>query len=136
MWRGGLKKLAAFVIEWRDNQAALIADFRQFYTLDLPLYDEVDEDLDLVRLALLYEQLPPNSRCKSDEGGWGSTDYMLRSIEYHTRVIAWQNTKDAQKGINNPQPIKSPAERADAIRKRDEALAHQAEIAKQFNVQL
>lgn len=108
----------------------MIADFRQYYALDLPFLDEaVDEEIDLRRLALLWSELPPGSRCKSDAGGWSESVYMLRSLEYHARLIAWQNTKDAQKGVNQPVPIKSPAERAEAERARDEAITIRDELA-------
>lgn len=88
------------------------------------------------RWALLWSQLPPQSRCKSDAGGWTATEYMLRSIEYHARVLAWQNTKEAQKGTGQPQPVKSPAEYAEGERHRDEALAHRREISGMFNINL
>lgn len=83
---------------------------------------------------MLWNELPPTSRCKADEGGWSSIEYMLRSLEYTARVLAWQNTKDAQKGRNQPIPIKTPAERAEAYRKRDAALSRKNEIAKRFGI--
>lgn len=65
---------------------------------------------------------------------WGEVMYMLRNIEFMLRVLAWQNTKDGQKGRKKPKPIETPSERAEL---RDKALSTDWRyIAEQLNIEL
>lgn len=108
----------------------MVGDFQRFYGVALPVEDDADI-ADLARMALLWAALPDSSRCVRrlvPEARWTSTDYLLRSIEYHARVLAWQRTKDGLKGVNEPRPVQTPAERARNAERRDEALAARAEI--------
>ena len=107
-----------------------MADFRQYYGTDLPL--EV-EDADCRRWAMLWHALPRESRCAQRSipaARWSPAEYMLASCEHELRTLIWQQTKDGQKGRNKPQPIKTPAQVADAEAKRDRALAFKAELEK------
>lgn len=101
----------------------MVADFRQFYGIDLPL-EPVDEDCS--RWALLWYALPRESRTarrQSPELRWSEGEYMLASAVHALEVLVWQRTKDGRRGRNKPQPPRTPAERAEAQRRRDNALA-------------
>lgn len=106
----------------------MVADFRQFYGIDLPIGPTGD---DCSRWALLWGALPRESRCArrlAPACEWSQAEYLLASCEYYLHTIAWQRTKDGAKGRNVPRPLKTPAERAEAERRRDEALAARSEI--------
>lgn len=105
-----------------------MADFRQFYGIDLPDLEDASEIEDAARLAVLWGQLPPESRTRR-EMGWGAVEHLLRNIEFWVHTLAWQRTKDGQDGLNAPSPIKSPGERAEAYARRDEALAIKDELS-------
>lgn len=84
-----------------------------------------------MRYAILFEQLPVESRylrkhCPDLE--WRASDYLLRSIDYTLRLLNWGFSKDAQKGRNKPQPIKTPGEIAAAEERKEHALANRSEI--------
>lgn len=116
--------------DWLANRADVVADFQRFYGISLPV-DEGAEIPDLARMALLWQALPDDARCVRravPAALWTSTDYLLRAIEHAVRVLVWQRTEDGAKGRNAPEPIKSPAERARAEARRDEALAAREEI--------
>ncbi len=86
---------------------------------------------DLPRAALLWEQLPAESRTAralSPELTWGTAEYLLWQIEYGLRCLTWSLSGD--KGTPRPQPIQTPGQLADAHRRRDEALANRGEIDK------
>lgn len=106
-----------------------MADFRQFYGIDLPL-EAGDEDCR--RWAMLWHALPRESRTArrhSPELEWGTGEYMLNQAVYYLNLLAWrQCTKDGQKGRCAPQPPKTPGERADAERRRANAEASRGEI--------
>ncbi len=107
-----------------------MADFRQFYGIDLPVEDDADM-ADLPRMALLWSALPRESRTarRIDPAlAWGDTEYLLHSIEYSLRVIAWQRTKDAERRRNQPKPWKTPGEAARARANADAALGRRQEI--------
>lgn len=108
----------------------MVADFRQYYGIDLPLADG-DEFEDMARAALLWSGLPEGSRTAHrtvPESRWTPTDYLLRAMEHDIRVLIWQGSKDGAKGSNAPRPIQTPAERARNIERRDDALAARADI--------
>ena len=68
----------------------------------------VDEAADLA------VNLPPEARIWSavdSNAEWTFSEYLLWSIEYTCRVIAWRQTIDGQKGQNPPHPIQTPADR-------------------------
>ena len=94
----------------RERPDELRADFQQFYGLNL---DSMGRDYSLLHAATLSAQLPSESRIKriyEPSYKWSDADYMLRSIEHSLRVLAWQQTKDGQRGRNIPKPIPTPAE--------------------------
>lgn len=107
----------------------MLADFRQFYGIDLPLEPE---DVDCARWAMLWHALPRESRTArrlSPELEWTEGEYMLSQMSYYLHLLAWrQITKDGSKGRNAPRPPKTPLERAQAIRHRDAAQAARSEI--------
>ena len=83
------KNLPGFVLELEGHRAEVVADFRQYYGIDLPLEGGPD---DLRRAALLWEQLPKESRCARrmyPELKWGEETYMLWRIEHQLRSLAW-----------------------------------------------
>lgn len=95
-----------------EHRAEVVADFRQYYGLDVPLAGGPD---DLARHALLWGQLPRGSRCArlaDPDAPWGVSEQLLRSVEYHARLLWWAKTKDAEKGRNAPEPVPLPSERA------------------------
>ena len=74
----------------------MVADFRQFYGIDLPI-EPTDEDCS--RWALLWYALPRESRTarrQSPELRWSEAEYMLAMAVYALDVIKWQRTKDGQ----------------------------------------
>ena len=91
----------------------MVADFRQFYGMDLPL-EPVDEDC---------SRRPRLARRQSPELRWSEGEYMLASAVHALEVLVWQRTKDGRRGRNKPRPPRTPAERAEAQRRRDNALA-------------
>ena len=112
----------------------LRADFQRVYGLNI---DDMGESYSVHHAAVLAAMLPSDSLvCKAANPAleWGEALYMLRNIEYMLRVLAWQNTKDGQKGRKKPQPIETPDERAKV---RDKALATDwRHIAEQLNIEL
>lgn len=108
----------------------MVADFRRFYGMDLPVDDD-GEFGDLARAALLWRGLPDSSRTVRrlvPEARWTQADYLLRAIELDCRTAVWQRSRDGSKGRNAPQPIPTPAERARNEARRDAALSARAEI--------
>lgn len=106
--------------DWVDHRAQVVADFRQFYGMSLPVGAD-DDPPDPEMYSVLWTELPPESRCARREVpdlAWGDAEYLLRSIDYSLRVIAWQRTKDGARGRNAPSPCPTPGE---AARRRDAA---------------
>lgn len=115
----------------------MVADFRQFYGIDLPV-EEPDEWPGLARHALLWSALPRESRCArrlATDCEWGPAEHLLRQVEYDLRVLCWQNTEDGHRGRNRPQPLQTPSERAGNRRRADAALARRDEIAAAFGIE-
>lgn len=106
-----------------------MADFRQFYGIDLPLEPE---DADCRRWALLWEALPRESRTArrmDPDLEWSAGEHMLSLACYYLSLLAWrQCTKDGQKGRNAPKQPKTPGERARAERHRKNAEDSRGEI--------
>lgn len=109
----------------------MVADFRQFYGIDLPIEDDAEFE-DLPRAALLWGALPRESRTArrlDPDLIWSDGEYLLRSIEHAAQVLVWQRTKDGQKGRRQPKPLQSPGERAKARERADRALANKKAVA-------
>lgn len=84
---------------------------------------------DLPRMALLWRQLPAESRTArglEPTLEWGTSEYLLWQIEYGLRLLTWSLSGD--KNAPRPTPIQTPAQAADAHRRRDEAMAARGEI--------
>lgn len=106
-----------------------MADFQQFYGIAISL-DDLPE-IDFVRLSILWSQLPAESRTARRQNPklvWSATEYLLRNIEFHLRGLVWSMSKDAKNRINEPKPIKTPAEIACNKQHKDAALANKQEI--------
>lgn len=99
--------LATVEVKYPDE---LRADFQQYYGLNM---DGMGEGFSYAHAASLMRQLPSCSRVSkalNPDNEWDDATYMLALIEYDLRVLIWQNTKDAQKGRNQPKPNKTPHE--------------------------
>lgn len=102
-----------------SNLPATVADFRQFYGIDLPI--DGGDVPDFERMGLLWEELPAESRsARAMESDllWSNETWLLWHIEHTARVLAWQRTKDGSRGVNEPRPLPTPSELS---RKRDAA---------------
>lgn len=86
----------------------LRADFQQYYGLDI---DGMGAGFSHAHAASLVKMLPRGSRvgrALNPDSEWDDATYILAQIEYDLRVLAWQNTKDGQKGRNRPKPNETP----------------------------
>ena len=82
---------------------------------------------ELRRMALLWQQLPAESRTARMQAPsleWETGEYLLWQIEFQLRNLIWSLTYDKK----HPRPKQTPAQRAEAHRKRDAALASKEEI--------
>lgn len=99
----------------------VIADMAETYRIDIYDFDPENSSDDYVaRIALYVAQLPDNCRWKRAEYPellWQHHDYILENIEYDLRVLAWQNSKDGQKGRNRPKLPITPRERYEQQKK-------------------
>lgn len=87
--------------------------------------------------AALAANLPSDSASLQAEfpaNRWTITEYLLRAIEFNTRVICWQRTKDGQKGHNKPKPLPTPLDEARMRRKAE--LTDFAAIATQLGLNI
>lgn len=85
------------------------ADFQRVYGLDLA--DLRTGRMRPTRAANLAAHLPPGSMVWRHTGGpqaWTDELHMLARVEHTLRVLAWQRTKDGEKGRNAPEPIEPP----------------------------
>lgn len=59
---------------------------------------------------------PESATYKEINPQWRANDVaqLLQSIEYSNRVMAWQRTKDGQRGRNKPEPWRWPWEEEEA----------------------
>lgn len=130
-WSKKLILLAALLANHPDE---LRADFQRVYGLNI---DDMGESYSMHHAAVLAAKLPTDSlvfKAENPALEWSEAVYMLRNIEYMLRVLAWQNTKDGQKGRKKPQPIETPDERA---KQRDKAVnTDWRYIAEQLNIEL
>lgn len=93
----------------RDKPCELRADMQAYYGLNL---DGMGTAYSYAHAACCAAQLPAGARVwRETAAEWGMDTYMLHSIEHSLRVLAWQNTEDAQKRRNYPQPLTTPAQR-------------------------
>lgn len=86
-------------------QGKLRADFQQFYGLNL---DGMGKDYSISHAAFLCAELPKEARVIreiSPSVEWDDTKQLLALIERNVRVLAWLQTKDAQKRRNYPEII-------------------------------
>lgn len=110
-----------------------MADFQQFYGIALP---EGGEPADLPRLAALWSQLPRESRTvrrEAPDREWGTSDYLLWLVEFHLRALRWMLSDEKSRGPE-PRPLPDPARRAEAMRRRDSAMASRDEIDEAFGM--
>lgn len=111
----------------------MVADFRQFYSIDLPLCgtDEID---DLERLTVLFLNLPQEARSVrrlNPELQWTTTEYLLWHLEFDVRAFQWSLLdKKSKKGFRPPKPLPTPAEIAHNYQARDNAHKNKEEIDK------
>ena len=81
-------------------EPALVASFRAVYQsrwTDFPLLEAAD----------LAAHLPPGCALWRAVGGplaLSGIERELSVIDYRLQVLAWQKTKDGQKGVNQPKP--------------------------------
>ena len=108
----------------RDRPRELRADFQQTYGLNL---DGMGVDYSFAHAACLAAQLPPGARIwRGTADEWPTDTYMLDRMEHMLRVLAWQQTEDAQKRRNYPKPIDTPAAREEWERRVESTRAHRA----------
>lgn len=77
----------------RQHFDQLEADFQQYYNLDV-------EQVPAPRAARLMFQLPRTGRVFTildPTNHWGWLEVLLNKLNYNVEILAWQNTKDAQK---------------------------------------
>ena len=98
-----------------DRPSELRADLQQYYGLNL---DGMGVDYSHAHAACLCAQLPAGARVwRGTAAEWDTQMYLLTKIEHTLRVLAWQQTEDAQKRRNYPRPIDTPATREEFERK-------------------
>ena len=86
---------------------------------------------DLGRMALLWQQLPADSRTARAQAPsleWDAGEYLLWQIEYQLRLLAWSLGYDKRHPTPKPQPMQTPGQLAKARSRRDNALAARDEI--------
>ena len=98
----------------------LRADFQRYYALDL---DGLGVAYTMHHAAALARCLPRDSatwRAERPELEWGPAEYLLASIDYTLRILAWQNTENGHKGVNAPKRPMTPMDYARVARKAEE----------------
>ena len=110
-------KLARF---WGSNRSALVADFQQFYNMNLL---EFAGDLDgeettdsVLRLAILAANLPDDSRVTRETipaMRWSDEAYLLASLVDLVNAFRYMFSEDSTKGVNAPEPLPRPAQVAE-----------------------
>lgn len=97
---------------------------QQYYGLNL---DGMGSEYSHAHAACCAAQLPAGARVwRGTCAEWQTSDYLLWSMEYHLRIMAWQRTEDGAKGINKPRPIESPAQHEQLERQYAESMANRA----------
>lgn len=127
--RAGGKKLAGLASDWAERPDELVADFRQYYMVDLPLSPTACPEA--ARWAVLWSQLPRGSRTARSHNpdlAWDEGDWLSWAVEVDVRRLCWMLSEDGAKGRNAPRPLPTPGERARNEARRDAALSARAEI--------
>lgn len=117
-------------MDWYEHPVDVVCDFRQFYGVDVPL--SPSDDADVPRLSVLWTGLPRESRTarRMDPSlEWGPGEYLLRDIEFWSHALYWSRTKDARRGGNKPEAVRTPAEVARARERRDRSLASKRSVS-------
>jgi len=89
-----------------SHKGALLASFRAEYHLPI-----VGHGLTLTEFADMVAWLPPGCALWRSIGGamaWSEETHMLNMVEFRLRVLYWVQTKDGEKGANQPTPTKVP----------------------------
>lgn len=116
----------ACILASRDE---VLADFQQYYGIALPLEEE-DEPPDFERMAVLWNQLPAESRTartQAPELEWDAGEYLLWQIEYRLRELVWAMSDRKKRGAR-PQPLSTPQKMTEARKKQRNALASKDEL--------
>lgn len=93
----------------RLHRSALVADFHRFYGLSLSQIKEWG--IPLPEIGDMASNLPLDSATRRAlDPHWRRTPEldMLREIEYGIRVLGWQRTRLAQRGMNYPERMRLP----------------------------
>lgn len=111
----------------------LRADFQQYYGLNL---DDMGNGYSYAHAAVLVAQLPIGSRLLSKmdpRASWTQSEYLLSLIEYDLRVLAWQRTRDAERGQNKPKPPLEPQREQEPYKVTH---AQMERVAKALNIEI
>lgn len=128
------KKLTFLAIASADRYCELVADFQQYYGIDLtavPL-DAGCPEREIARMSILAAQLPPESRTKRAMSPLSAVtvgDRLLRQIEYNQRLYAYGRSEDAKNGVNMPEPVMFDGERELAERDAERAARMSSIVA-------
>ena len=112
-----------------------MADFRQFYGLDLPVMPG-EMPKDTARYSVLWTNLPADSRVArriSPDAEIGYVGQMLRRIELDIRQYAWGSADKKNRGPE-PKPIPSPADIVTRERKTARSLSTKDDIARRLGI--
>lgn len=76
-------------------------------------------------LLVIVRQARPGGAIYAQLGGeaarWGLSEQLLAEIIDTARILVWQQTKDGQDGVNQPQPLPRPGVKVDEGRIGTEA---------------
>ncbi len=115
-----------------DHTADVVADFRQYYGVDVP-WDTSEEIEDLPRFAILWSELPRESRTArriEPSNSWDDRTQMLQRIEYWAHWLQWSRTEDARRKRNRPKPLEPPWETRERRERAERSVEHADEIAR------
>lgn len=136
------KKLAFLALASERHHDELIADFQQYYGLDISEACLRDGDLDTWRIAALARQLPNEGRTKraiAPTAGNSPELLMLRRIEYTLRKIEYSlgggKLENGEKAPE-PQPILLDGESEDMERLEKEQKETARDVAAAFNLDI
>jgi hypothetical protein len=91
------------------HRSALVADFHRYYGLSVSAMKEWG--IPLTEVCDMAVNLPLDSAVRrSVDPHWQRTPEIdiLRDVEHNLRVLAWQQTSSAKKGIGYPEPMRLP----------------------------
>lgn len=75
-------------------------------------------------------------RALAPEAANGIETLLLREIEYNQRRWHWANTKAAEHGENEPQPIQLPGEREHRERDLQAEVRNAESVARRLGIEL